>query len=63
MPHLIHKYLFKGDIDGAERMRIDLCLECGLCSYVCPAKLELREQFIETREKMRQEMHVEEVTA
>ena len=63
MPHLIHKYLYKDDIDGAERARIDLCVECGLCSYVCPGKIELHEQFIEAKETIRQELHAEEVTA
>jgi Na+-transporting NADH:ubiquinone oxidoreductase subunit A len=63
MPHLIHKYLYKDDIEAAERARIDLCVECGLCSYVCPGKIELREQFIEAKETIRQELHAEEVTA
>ena len=63
MPHLIHKYLYQDAIEDAERARIDLCVECGLCSYVCPGKIELREQFIEAKETIRQELHAEEVTA
>ena len=30
---------------------LDKCLECGLCSYVCPSKIEVREKVIEFKEK------------
>ena len=33
----------KGDIKELERMRVDICMECGCCSYVCPASKPLVE--------------------
>jgi Na+-translocating ferredoxin:NAD+ oxidoreductase RnfC subunit len=45
MPHLIHKYLYKDRTEDAGRARVDLCVQCGLCSFVCPSKLELKEEF------------------
>jgi len=27
----------------ANELKIDKCIECGLCSYVCPSKIEVRE--------------------
>ena len=35
MPHLIHKYLYRDLIEEADQARVDLCVECGLCSFVC----------------------------
>jgi Na+-translocating ferredoxin:NAD+ oxidoreductase RnfC subunit len=45
MPHLIHKYLYKDLIEDADRARIDLCVQCGLCSFICTSKIELKEEF------------------
>jgi len=62
MPYLLHKYLYGGLIEEVELGRVDLCVECGLCSFVCPSKIDLTSQFIEAkrlieteREEMRQE--------
>ena len=63
MPHLIHKHLYKDDIDGAERARVDLCVGCGLCTFVCPSKVELREQFATAKETIRQELRAVEEKA
>ena len=49
MPHLIHKYLYSEMIEEADAARVDLCIECGLCSFVCPSKIELRQQFIDAK--------------
>jgi len=49
MPYLIHKYLYRDLIEEAEEARLDLCVRCGLCSFVCPSKIELRKQFIEAQ--------------
>jgi Na(+)-translocating NADH:ubiquinone oxidoreductase A subunit len=61
MPHLIHKCLYRDDLEEAERAGIDLCVDCGLCTYVCPSKIELRSQLIEGRQRVRSELHPEEV--
>lgn len=28
----------KGDADGLHKLKTDICIECGTCTYVCPAK-------------------------
>ena len=30
-----------GDGEALEALHVDLCMECGCCSYVCPAKRPL----------------------
>jgi Na(+)-translocating NADH:ubiquinone oxidoreductase A subunit len=63
MPHLIHKYLYADLIEEVEKTRVNLCVECGLCSYVCPSKIELTKQFIEAKdiiEKEKEEIRLEE---
>ncbi|MHC4985601.1 MAG: 4Fe-4S dicluster domain-containing protein [Planctomycetota bacterium] len=54
-PSLIHKALYRDDIDDAQRLRTDLCVECGLCSYVCPSKIDLMEQLIDAKAEIEQE--------
>lgn len=49
MPYLIHKYLYAELIEEVEWARVDLCVECGLCSYVCPSKIDLRTQLIDAK--------------
>jgi Na+-transporting NADH:ubiquinone oxidoreductase subunit A len=55
MPHVIHKFLYKDDLDEAERARVDLCVGCGLCSYVCPSKIELAAQCADAQDRIRSE--------
>jgi Na(+)-translocating NADH:ubiquinone oxidoreductase A subunit len=52
IPHLIHKALYQGQVEAAERLRVDLCVDCGLCAYVCPSKIELPTQFAQARAKI-----------
>ena len=54
MPHVIHKYLYRDMIEEVDQALVDLCIECGLCSYVCP-KIDLREQFITAKALLKQE--------
>ena len=61
MHHLIHKYLYPDAMEGGGKARVDLCVECGLCSYVCPAKIELTEQLAGAEETVQRELHAEEV--
>ncbi|MHC4187702.1 MAG: 4Fe-4S dicluster domain-containing protein [Planctomycetota bacterium] len=55
MPHLLHKYLYRDLIEEVDQARVDLCIECGLCSYVCPSKIDLRQQFIDAKELIEKE--------
>jgi Na+-translocating ferredoxin:NAD+ oxidoreductase RnfC subunit len=64
MPYLIHKCLYADLIEEVERARVDLCVECGLCSYVCPSKIDLQTQLIEAKaliEKEKEEIRQEEL--
>ncbi|MBI9017920.1 MAG: 4Fe-4S dicluster domain-containing protein [Phycisphaerae bacterium] len=54
-PFLLHKYLYADMIEQVEKARVDLCVECGLCSYVCPSKIELAGEFIKAKELIEQE--------
>ena len=60
MPHLIHKYLYHDALEEVERAGVHLCVNCGLCSFVCPSKIELHEQLLEARVRIRQEFHEHE---
>ncbi len=51
MPNLIHRHFYGNDNEEAERLRLDLCVECGLCSYVCPSKIDLYEEIMTARHK------------
>jgi Na+-translocating ferredoxin:NAD+ oxidoreductase RnfC subunit len=42
-------------IEEVDQARVDLCIECGLCSYVCPSKIDLRQQFIDAKELIEKE--------
>jgi Na+-translocating ferredoxin:NAD+ oxidoreductase RnfC subunit len=55
MPHLIHKYLYRDLLEEVEQARVDLCVQCGLCSYVCPSKIELAREFREATEQIEEE--------
>jgi Na(+)-translocating NADH:ubiquinone oxidoreductase A subunit len=55
MPQIIHRYLYREDLDKAYALGLDICIDCGLCSYVCTSKIELRQQFMEAMEQIRRE--------
>jgi len=55
MPHAIHRNLYQDVLEEAERLRVDLCVGCGLCSYVCPSKIELCSELCRAAETIRQE--------
>jgi len=41
MPNLIMKAALNSDIEKMESCNIHDCVDCGLCTFVCPAKIEL----------------------
>jgi electron transport complex protein RnfC len=41
MPLQIDEAFNREDIDGLRALKVNLCFECGCCSYVCPAKRHL----------------------
>lgn len=55
MPQVLHRYLYRQAFDEAEKAGLELCVDCALCTYICPSKIELHRQFRETRELLRRE--------
>ena len=53
IPHLLSKYVQRNIIDETlMKLRIFNCIECGLCSYVCPSKIPLAKYIKEGQEKL-----------
>jgi Na+-transporting NADH:ubiquinone oxidoreductase subunit A len=46
MPLMAYKALLADEIEEALAHGLLDCVECGLCSYVCPSKIELTQTFI-----------------
>ena len=42
---LLHRFVVQGDDTDTQRAALNLCLECGLCSHVCPARIPLTARF------------------
>ena len=40
-PCYLNFYSDLGNLAELERLNIDNCIECGVCSYSCPARLPL----------------------
>lgn len=55
LPQVIHRYLYRDAIDEAEAAGLPRCLLCGLCTFVCPSKIELQRQFSEMLDRLRKE--------
>ena len=48
---------FSDDHEGFPTPHIqkDKCIECGLCSYICPAKINVREKIRLAKQTLRKE--------
>ena len=44
MPTLLEKAYDTKDVDSLKKLKVNLCMNCGSCSYVCPAKRNLAEK-------------------
>ena len=40
------------NIDELKRLSVNKCIGCGICSYVCPAKINLREYVEKARSEL-----------
>jgi Na+-transporting NADH:ubiquinone oxidoreductase subunit A len=49
LPQVVHRYIHRELYEEAEKAGLHRCVECGLCSYVCPSKLELVQEFADTK--------------
>jgi len=54
LPHQIHKDLYRDALEDIERSGTELCIECGLCTYVCPSKIDLRTEIVEARGRLQE---------
>lgn len=41
MPTMLWKAFQRNDVDRLEELNVMSCMECGCCTYVCPAKKQL----------------------
>jgi Na(+)-translocating NADH:ubiquinone oxidoreductase A subunit len=55
LPQIIHRYLYSDRLDEAQKMGLDSCIDCNLCTFVCTSKIELREQFSASRKMLQAE--------
>jgi len=56
IPHLLFHYVEKDVIDRTLlNLRIFNCIECNLCSYVCPSKIPLAEYIKKGKERLTEE--------
>jgi Na+-transporting NADH:ubiquinone oxidoreductase subunit A len=49
LPHMAYKAIWADEIEESLEHGLLDCVECGLCSYVCPSKIELSKTFIEAK--------------
>lgn len=55
-PSMICPILVKENINNVELLKdlnVDKCIDCGLCSYICPAKIEIREYVRKARKMVK----------
>ncbi len=62
MPHLIWRFLEKDLLEEAQAAGAQICVECGLCSYVCPSKIELAQTIAKGIEQIHEELVAESET-
>jgi electron transport complex protein RnfC len=41
MPTAIAKEFSRNNVEGLKKLKVSICMECGCCTYVCPAKKQL----------------------
>ncbi len=49
MPHMTYKAILAGEVEEYLAHGLLDCVNCGLCSYVCPSKIELTQTFIDAK--------------
>jgi Na+-translocating ferredoxin:NAD+ oxidoreductase subunit C len=55
MPYLISKYITHDMIEEAEKYYPLSCIDCGLCTFVCPSKIPLMKNIQDAKEIIRKE--------
>jgi electron transport complex protein RnfC len=54
-PVIMNINLETGDLDGAVRAGLLDCIECGSCTYICPARIKLVQRFRVGKQRLRVE--------
>jgi Na+-transporting NADH:ubiquinone oxidoreductase subunit A len=49
LPHMTYKAVLADEVEEYLEHGLLDCVACGLCSYVCPSKIELTQSFIEAK--------------
>jgi len=52
-PILIKEAYEKGDVETLKNLRVDLCSGCGNCTFVCPARIDLRNFVLRAKASVR----------
>jgi Na(+)-translocating NADH:ubiquinone oxidoreductase A subunit len=55
MPYLISKYITHDMIEEAEKYNPLSCIDCGLCTFVCPSKIPVMSHIQDAKAKIRKE--------
>lgn len=56
LPFQLYRYLRHDALEEAEATGLDACIGCGLCSYVCPSKIEISKMLIEGQGRVEREL-------
>jgi Na+-translocating ferredoxin:NAD+ oxidoreductase RnfC subunit len=54
-PILIKQALDKQDFDKLEKLHADYCTGCGHCTFICPARIDLRKSVLTAKGMLRQQ--------
>ena len=46
LPHQLEKSYLKENWDRLEKLYVDSCINCGCCTYICPARRHLAEHIV-----------------
>ena len=57
MPHMAYKAVLAEEVEESLEHGLLDCVECGLCSFVCPSKIELSQTFITAKALYADESH------
>jgi electron transport complex protein RnfC len=54
--HLMPLYMYqnerKGNLEALDKFHVTDCIECGSCSYICPARIPLVQSFKIAKQKV-----------
>ncbi len=51
-PIVIKDALLDNDLKKIAQLRPELCMQCGLCSYICPSRIELTDAVVRAKNKV-----------